>query len=198
MSDAGTAFEIIRSVTRTMLESRDVQPALDAVTRLISEKMGVEVCSIYLHDPVDDRLHLAAAHGLNRTALPEITLAPGEGLTGSVFATGDILNIADPRSDARFKYFPQLGEEVLNNFMGIPIPPGQARNRGVLVLQGREPLPFGPTLEDLAYTLAAQLGTLVESRAPAASGIRPAAAVSREAPPSCARNWRSAASPTAR
>lgn len=186
MSDAGVAFEIIRSVTRTILESRDIQPALDAVTRLISEKMRVEVCSIYLRE--DDRLRLAAGHGLNRGALAEVTLGSGEGLTGAVHASGELLNIAHPERDPRYKYFPGLGEEKLASFMGIPIPPGKPRGDGVLILQGTEAVPFGSTVEDLAYTLAAQLGTLLESRlnlsAPArgaASAPQPAAP--REAPP---------------
>lgn len=179
MSDAGTAFEIIRSVTRTILESREIQPALDAVTRLISEKMRVEVCSIYLRDAETGRLRLAAGHGLNRGALAEVSLDPDEGLTGAVYSGGEILNIARPREDTRFKFFPGLGEEKLESFLGIPIAPGKVRGEGVLILQGVEAVPFGPTVEDLAYTLAAQLGTLLESRLRTA----PAPTSSREAPP---------------
>lgn len=164
MSEAGVAFEIIRSVTRTILESREIQPALDAVTRLISEKMGVEVCSIYLFDSQTGRLRLAAGHGLNRGALAEVSLETDEGLTGAVYSAGEIINIAHPREDARFKFFPGLGEERLESFLGIPIAPGMAGGEGVLILQGLQPVPFGPTVEDLAYTLAAQLGTLLESR----------------------------------
>jgi phosphotransferase system enzyme I (PtsP) len=163
-TEAGVAFEIIRSVTRTILESKDVQPALDAVTRLISQKMDVDVCSIYLRDSDGESLRLAASHGLNRQAIDDVSLRAGEGLTGAVYSEGEILNIADPRSDARFKFFPELGEENLNSFLGIPIPPGRARGAGVLILQGNEAVPYGTTIEDLAYTLAAQLGTLLETR----------------------------------
>ncbi len=164
MSDAKTAFEIIRVVTRTMMESRETQPALDAVVRLISEKMGAEVCSIYLHDAATDRLRMASTHGLNRGALSGIHFKADEGLTGAVFSQGEIVNIANPRSDPRFMFFPGLGEDHLNNFLGVPIPPGTARGSGVLILQGFEPEPFSHTVEDLAYTLAAQLGTLLENR----------------------------------
>jgi phosphotransferase system enzyme I (PtsP) len=166
MSEASIAFEVIRSVTRTMLESRDVQPALDAVVRLISEKMGVEVCSIYLRDRATGMLNLAASHGLNRRAFSGVSLKPDEGLTGAVYSNGEVLNIADPRSDARFKFFPELGEDRLNSFLGIPIPPGQPDGNGVLILQGVESIPYGPTIEDLAYTLSAQVGTLLENRMP--------------------------------
>lgn len=188
MSSAGVAFEIIRSVTRTILESRDIQPALDAVTRLISEKMGVEVCSIYLLDAATGRLRLEAGHGLNRGALEHVTLGPDEGLTGAVFSTGELLNLANPHQDARYRYFPGLGEERLESYLGIPIPPGKAHGDGVLVLQGSEAVPFGPTVEDLAYTLAAQLGTLLETRRLAARHVETAApaasvALPREAPP---------------
>ena len=108
--------------------------------------------------------------------------------TGAVYSTGELLNLASPRQDARFKFFPGLGEEKLESFLGIPISPGKARGDGVLVLQGTEAVPFGPTVEDLAYTLAAQLGTLLESRQFTARRIEtgtPASSVPlpREAPP---------------
>ncbi len=164
MSDAQTAFEIIRSVTRTMIESRETQPALDAVVQLISEKMGAEVCSIYLHEAGTDQLRMASTYGLNADALSNVHLKSDEGLTGAVFSDGDVVNIAHPRQDARFKFFPGLGEDRLNNFLGVPIPPGTARGNGVLILQGTEPAPFNRTVHDLAYTLAAQLGTLLENR----------------------------------
>jgi phosphotransferase system enzyme I (PtsP) len=184
MSDASAAFEIIRSVTRTMLESRETQPALDAVVRLISEKMGVEVCSIYLHHADPDELRLAATLGLNRGVLEAVHLGPGEGLAGAVFSRGEVINIADPSSDARFKFFPDLGEENLNNFLGIPIPPGKPRGCGVLILQSPESVPFTSTVEDLAYTLAAQMGALLENHRLAAPGVgKETGAESREAPP---------------
>ncbi|HLU69881.1 MAG TPA: phosphoenolpyruvate--protein phosphotransferase [Fibrobacteria bacterium] len=164
MPDAGIAFEIIRTVTRTILESRDIQPALDAVTRLISEKMRVQVCSIYLFDHASGRLRLAAGHGLNRGVLAEVSLGVDEGLTGAVYSSGEIINIAHPQKDPRFRFFPGLGEENLESFLGISIAPGVRHGDGVLILQGVEPVPFRTTVEDLAYTLAAQLATLLESR----------------------------------
>jgi signal transduction protein with GAF and PtsI domain len=164
MADASTAYEIIRTVTRTMVESRDTQPALDAIVDLISGKMKVDVCSIYLHDKSNDVLNLQASHGLNRSGPEDVSMSPSEGLTGFVFSRGELVNIGSPREDSRFKYFPGLGEERLNNFMGIPIPPGRPLGRGVLILQSTIDAPFPSVVEDLAYTLAAQLGTLLDSR----------------------------------
>lgn len=164
MADASIAYEIIRTVTRTMVESRDTQPALDAVVRLISEKMKVEVCSIYLFDKQEGMLHLRASKGLNLHGNNRVSMSPEEGLTGHVYSRGELINIASPREDSRFKYFPSLGEERLNNFMGIPIPPGRPKGRGVLILQNTVAEPFPSVVEDLAYTLAAHLGTLIDSR----------------------------------
>jgi phosphotransferase system, enzyme I, PtsP len=164
MSDASTALEIIRSVAQTMQESTSTQPALEAVTKLISEKMGVDVCSIYLFRPESNRLHLVASEGLKRDNGLDVTMAPGEGLTGYAFKEGEIVNIANPREDARNKYFPFLGEDRLKNFLGIPIPPASKSGAGVITLQSTENNPFTAMVEDLAYTLAAQLGTLLENR----------------------------------
>jgi phosphotransferase system enzyme I (PtsP) len=173
MSDASTALEIIRSVSQTMQESASTRPALDAVVKLISEKMEVDVCSIYLYQGDSERLRLAASWGLNRDRNSEISMSTEEGLTGFVFSRGEIVNIADPSRDKRNKHFPSLGEERLNNFMGIPIPPASQRPAGVLTLQSTEKHPFSPMVEDLAYTLAAQLGTLLENRSLKSSSPSP-------------------------
>src|SRR3954471_9819276 len=111
MSDASTALEIIRSVAQTMQETTSTRPALDAVVKLISEKMGVDVCSIYLYQGAENRLHLAASQGLNMKPGEDIVMAPEEGLTGHVFSRGEIINIANPKDDKRNKYFPALGED---------------------------------------------------------------------------------------
>ena len=187
MSEASTALEIIRSVAQTMQESASTQPALEAVVKLISEKMQVEVCSIYLYQPELNRLQPGASWGLNREGLSEVAMTPGEGLTGYVFSRGEIVNIANPRQDVRNKYFPGVGEDRLNNFLGIPIPPAKKWGAGVLTLQSTDKQPFSSTVEDLAYTLAAQLGTLLENRSLRSSGPAPAGIPDphppKEAPP---------------
>jgi len=178
MSDASTALEIIRSVAQTMQESTSTRPALDAVVKLISEKMGVDVCSIYLYQGAENRLHLSASQGLNMKPGEDITMSPEEGLTGHVFSKGEIINIANPKDDKRNKYFPALGEDRLKNFLGIPIPPASKFGAGVMTLQSTDPEHFSPMVEDLAYTLAAQLGTLLENRS-----LRSAAPIPGKADP---------------
>ncbi len=172
MSNASTALEIIRSVAQTMQESASTRPALEAVVKLISEKMEVDVCSIYLFDPETNRLRLAASEGLNREVGSDVNMAPSEGLTGFAFSNGEIVNIANPQADLRNKYFPSLGEDRLKNFLGIPIPPASKSGAGVITLQSTENHPFTPMVEDLAYTLAAQLGTLLENRSLKSSSLK--------------------------
>lgn len=186
MSEASTALEIIRSVSQTMQETASTQPALEAVVKLISEKMQVDVCSIYLYQNDLNRLRLGASWGLNRDRIDDVAMAPGEGLTGYVFSRGEIVNIANPSHDVRNKHFPGVGEDRLNNFLGIPIPPAKKWGAGVLTLQSTEDRPFSPTVEDLAYTLAAQLGTLLENRSlksPSSGPGGPEPQPPKEAPP---------------
>ena len=71
MSEASKALEIIRSVAQTMQETASTQPALEAVVKLISEKMQVDVCSIYLYQGDANRLRLGASWGLNREGVGE-------------------------------------------------------------------------------------------------------------------------------
>ncbi len=181
MSDASTALEIIRSVAQTMQESATTRPALEAVVKLISDMMEVDVCSIYLFDTETNKLRLSASEGLNRGADSEVSMVPGEGLTGFAYSSGEIVNIANPKADSRNKYFPALGEDRLKNFLGIPIPPAAKHGAGVITLQSTEAHPFSPMVEDLAYTLAAQLGNLLENRS-LKNSLRPISLVEPEVP----------------
>jgi phosphotransferase system enzyme I (PtsP) len=129
---------------------------------------------------------LAASEGLNLDRLSDVTMSPGEGLTGYVFSRGEIVNIANPSEDKRNKYFPALGEDRLKNFLGIPIPPASKWGAGVMTLQSTEGEPFPAMVEDLAYTLAAQLGTLLENRSLRSVSAPPGKAepeAPKEAPP---------------
>jgi len=94
---------------------------LDVITRITSQVMGVDSCSIYLQEEAGDRLVLKATTGLAREAIGRASLSTGEGLTGWAVTHGQPVAVRDALSDPRFKLLPETREESLRSLMAVPL-----------------------------------------------------------------------------
>ena len=136
---AGRAFEqrdisIIEDVGRIISGSSGPADTLREIVRLIADKFGVDVCSIYIFDEAKNRLSLAATVGLSEDMVGKIYMGLDEGLTGLVLNRMRPLFVKDPARHPRYKYFEGSGEERYHSFLGLPlIYHGEAL--GVLVIQ---------------------------------------------------------------
>ena len=131
---------LMRAIRRAMEGSESVQERLDDFTQALVSAMRVDVASIYLLRPGRD-LELCATVGLNPKAVHLTRMAPGEGLVGHVARTAKPLNLADASSHPLFSFRPEVGEEALSSFLGVPIL-RCGRTLGVLVVQAREARTF--------------------------------------------------------
>lgn len=118
-----------------MAGNESVQERLDDFVEAITDAMGVKVASIYLLRDGEE-LELSATKGLNKSAVHETRMRPGEGLVGHVALTARPLNLADAPSHPLFSYRPEVGEDAFKTFLGVPILRG-GRVLGVLVVQTR-------------------------------------------------------------
>jgi len=59
----------------------------------VQASMGTQVCSVYMHDPLSDRLVLRSTQGLNEQLVGEASLAAGEGLVGLVAEREEPINL---------------------------------------------------------------------------------------------------------
>ena len=94
---------------------------LDVITRITSQVMGVDSCSIYLQEEGNDRLLLKATTGLAREAIGRASLSIGEGLTGWAITHGQPVAVRDALNDPRFKLLPETREEGLRSLMAVPL-----------------------------------------------------------------------------
>jgi len=113
------------------------QQRLDRVVRMIATDMVAEVCSVYAQR-AGDLLELFATEGLAPGAVHRVRMRVGEGLVGSIAATGQVVNTADAQSHPNFRYFPETGEEIYHSFLGVPLL-RSGRVTGVLTVQNRAP-----------------------------------------------------------
>src|SRR3954447_6907430 len=136
LSAATSAREILTGLHAVMAKRGSAQNKLDQVVDLIAEKMGSEVCSIYLLR--DNFLELFATHGLRKEAVHITRLRMGEGLVGTIAAEGRVLNLAEAAEHPAFLYKPETGEERFHSFAGVPIVRLESPI-GVLAVQHAEP-----------------------------------------------------------
>ena len=161
-SENALRMNIAHAMCFVIQRSHSLTEILDNAVRLIAREMGTDVCSIYLLDPRDHRLRLMATQGLDKAALGKVTLAVGEGLTGSVVKEMRYLAVEDASSHPRFRYFPETKEEQFQSFLGVPL---AIRNRpvGAIVVQTRDRRSYSPEEIQTLTTISAQLVGVVEN-----------------------------------
>ena len=157
-SAAASAREILVGLHEIMARRGSAQAKLDQVVDLIADKMGSDVCSIYLLR--DNSLELFATHGLRKEAVHVTRLRMGEGLVGTIAAEGRILNLAEAAEHPAFAYRPETGEEIFHSFAGVPIVRLESPI-GVLAVQHTEPRRFEDVEIEALQTVAMVLSEMI-------------------------------------
>lgn len=111
----------VGQISAALAAAWELQDTLDVITRITSEVMGVDSCSIYLQDEGSQRLVLEATTGLARGAIGHASLGIGEGLTGWAVTHGQTVAARDAVNDPRFKLLPEAREEGLRSLMAVPL-----------------------------------------------------------------------------
>ena len=111
---------LLRRLREVMAERESAQARLDKVVVLIASNMVAEVCSLYLRRR-DASLELFATEGLNRDAVHNTRLRPGEGLVGEVARLAQPISLSDAPSHPSFSYRPETGEDPYHAFLGAPL-----------------------------------------------------------------------------
>lgn len=143
---------LLPSLQKVMADDLSGDKKLFRITRLIATELRSDVCSVYVLR-AGDVLELFSTHGLRPEAVHVTRLRVGEGLVGTVAATGRAMNIKDAAQDPRFAYRPETGEEPYQGFCGVPLL-RDGKVRGVLVVQSAKNQTFAPELVDMLATVA--------------------------------------------
>src|SRR5207247_127808 len=113
-----TVLEDISAITA---RSEDLQETLQRIVEVVAERVGTDVCSLYILDPRAQRLTLWATIGLDRGSIGKVTMSVEEGLTGMAIEKLEPVLAVDAITHPRFKFFPETGEEKYHSFLGVPI-----------------------------------------------------------------------------
>ncbi len=158
MSAAAAARSILTRLHEVMASRLHAQGKLNQVVDIIGEGLDSEVCSIYLLR--EGMLELFATRGLNQSAVHVTRLAVGEGLTGTIAANVETLNLAEAAAHPDFAFRPETGEEKFHSFAGVPIV-RRERAVGVLCVQHVDPRRYEEVEVEALQTTAMVLAELI-------------------------------------
>jgi diguanylate cyclase (GGDEF)-like protein len=168
LEETRTNLESNVQYLRTMAEvSTVIAGTLDPeeLYRILPErvmaKLGLTDFCIMLYSRETKRLVAKSVSVGGGEAMPEFSLAPGEGVAGKVFVTGEPASIPDVRSSPDFLHYGGRRADV-RSFMCVPLA-SKGRNIGVLMLNHPEPGAFEPELLPTMRVLASYLAIAIEN-----------------------------------
>ncbi|MCS6778179.1 MAG: phosphoenolpyruvate--protein phosphotransferase [Geminicoccaceae bacterium] len=160
-SEVIPARRLLRRLVAVVAEPTTPQQRLDKIVRMIAADLVAEVCSVYVQR-AGDFLELFATEGLAREAVHRTRLRVGEGLVGTIAATGDLINTSDAQNHPNFAYRPETREEIYNSFLGVPIL-RSGRVVGVLTIQNTARRLYGEDEIDAMQIIASVLAEMFAS-----------------------------------
>ncbi|WP_416776791.1 phosphoenolpyruvate--protein phosphotransferase [Xenorhabdus budapestensis] len=150
----------LREIVEKVAMATNLSEALELLVNETCLAMNTDVCSIYLADHQRRCYYLMATKGLEKPGKQGISLSFDEGVVGEVGHLSELINLADVRDHPSFKYIPQVKEEDLRAFLGVPII-YRRQLQGILVVQQNERRLFDESEESFMVTLAMQLAAIL-------------------------------------
>jgi len=151
---------ILEDISTLISHSHDLQATLNSIVATVADRMGTEVCSIYMLDQSKKRLTLRATMGLDDESVGRVSMDIGEGLTGLVIQRMKPVMVLDALAHPRYKYFPETHEEHFHSFLGVPLIE-QKMPLGVLVVQTSRRREFSRDEIRLLTTISAQVASII-------------------------------------
>lgn len=152
-----TMAEVSTVITGTL----DPEELYRIIPERVMAKLGLNDFCIMLYSWETKRLVAKSVSVGNGGTTPEFTLAPGEGVAGKVFTTGEPAWIPDVRSSQDFLHYGGRRTDV-RSFMCVPLV-SKGTNIGVLMLNHPEPNAFEPELLPTMRVLASYLAIAIEN-----------------------------------
>lgn len=138
---------------------------LQRMCRQVATIAHADVVSVYVREQADDAdaLVLRANVGFPESAVGNVKLALGEGITGTAAEVMRPISAKIAQEDSHYRHFPDIGEERFPSLLAIPLFVRGAV-AGVLVLQRGEANAFTDTEVALGTALATTFSHALEHR----------------------------------
>src|SRR3989475_1201828 len=151
---------VLEDISAIAARSEDLREPLQRVVEVVAERVGTDVCSLYILDPRAQRLTLWATVGLDRNSIGKVTMSVEEGLTGMAIEKLEPVMAVDAITHPRYKFFPETGEEKYHSFLGVPIIE-RGTPIGVLVVQTLRRRKFSAHEIRILREIATKVGPII-------------------------------------
>jgi phosphotransferase system enzyme I (PtsP) len=151
---------LLEDIFRIISDSHRPEATLNAIVKLVAERLNVDVCSVYLFDENREYLVLRATVGLRSDSVGKIKMRIDQGLTGWALEKMAPVFAIQPSSHPRYKYFANSGEEAYQTFLGLPLIYHQ-QTLGVLVAQTLKPDAIQKSDLNIFSAVASQIAATV-------------------------------------
>jgi len=111
---------LLRELAETASGSVDLQHLVERILDVVTEAVQVQTASLMLPDS-DDFLTIRAERGLPVGVAEKVRIAPGEGVSGHVFASGEPVLLADIVEDGRFAPSGYEGQYATRSALSLPM-----------------------------------------------------------------------------
>jgi len=139
----------------------DPEELYRVIPERVMGKLGLNDFCIMLYSRETKRLVAKSVPTGEGGTMPEFTLAPGEGVAGKVFITGEPAWVPDVRSSPDVRDYGGRRTDV-RSFMCVPLV-SKGKSIGVLMLFHPEPNAFEPELLPTMQVLASSLAIAIEN-----------------------------------
>lgn len=153
-------LEVIRRIVQQVNAAYDFKEALQIMVQSIRKAMATQACTVFLVDSQTQEYVLMATEGLNLETIGNIRLGYKQGLVGLVGQREEPINLDDAPSHPHYKYFPEVGEDRYQAFLGVPII-HQRQLFGILIVQQEGQRRFDEAEEAFLITMSAQLAGVI-------------------------------------
>ncbi len=127
-------LRLLEDIGAIITHASDQRSSIQSIVETVADQLSMEVCSVYIYDPLKKVLTLWATTGLDPSSVGRISMGVDEGLTGIVIQKMEPVMAIDAMAHPRYKYFPETGEERYHSFLGVPVV-DQRQPLGVLIMQ---------------------------------------------------------------
>ncbi len=113
-----TAFHRVISAANSSLKLSDM---LHETAQAVVAVTQADICSIFIYDPERDQLALTATSDTDQSAIGQIRLQLGEGITGRAALLGVPIAVRNAQSDLRFKNMSAQHVDTAVSILAVPI-----------------------------------------------------------------------------
>jgi len=141
------ALNVLREISQIMGGSLKLKQVFDRVMRVLESELGIETSRLVILDNATDQLRIEIAHGLTVEEQNRGTYAIGEGVTGTVFESGEPKVIPDVRREPDYlgRTRSRKNHNQPYSFICLPITSG---NQTIGVLSVDKPFVDQPRLDE--------------------------------------------------